>query len=75
MKIPKKIEKALQQRAYYAEKLANVSSIIDDFIIKNGLQGEIELFDYGTGCEIYACPHGSADRVREAILNHDPKKS
>ena len=70
MKIPKYVAQALERRVRLAEQLEKVSYIVDDFIIKNGLEDEIEYCDYGSGVEIYVNPKASAERVRQAIINH-----
>lgn len=70
MKSPKYIEKALEQRRKYAIKLMQVNSIVDNYIMKNHLDEEIELYDFGTGAEIFCNPYDSERRVKNAILNH-----
>lgn len=72
MKIPKYIEKALQQRVKAAYVLIHSDSIITDFINKNGI--EVEDFDYCYGVEMYVNPNASADRVRSAIEHHNKDK-
>lgn len=67
MKIPKYIEKALQQRENAAWKLIKADRIVSDFIMKNNI--DVADYDYLTGCEMYANPNESANRIREAILN------
>lgn len=67
MKIPKYIEKALQQRENSACKLIKADTIITDFIIKNNICAES--YDYCSGVEMYCNPYESANRIREAILN------
>lgn len=67
MKIPKYIEKALQQREKTALKLSKADIVITDFINKNGII--VESYDYCGGVEIYYNPYESANRIREAILN------
>ena len=69
MKIPKYIEKALQQREKTALKLNEADMVITDFIKKNGII--VESCDYWGGVEIYTNPYESANSIREAILNTD----
>ena len=73
MKIPKYIEKALQQRVRAAYTLIHNDSIITDFINKNGI--EVEDFDSCSGVEMYVNPDASVDRVRSAIEQHNNEKS
>lgn len=70
MKIPKYIEQALERREKYAEKLNEACAVVDKFIFKNGLDDEIEDYDFCTGVEIYGNPSASAERIRQAIINH-----
>lgn len=42
-------------------------TIVSDFIMKNNI--DVADYDYLTGCEMYANPDKSANRIREAILN------
>jgi len=71
MKIPKYIVKALERRVRLAIQLDNTCQIIDDFIIKNGLEDEIDTADFLGGVEIYVNPRESADAIIMAILNHE----
>lgn len=70
MKIPAYIESALEQRAKAAARLGKLNSVIDEFLIKNGIAEELELCDYGYGAEVVCAPYESVARVREAIKNH-----
>ena len=69
MKIPKYIDEALKQRTRYASKLDNAMATVDRWLDANGI--ECETCDTHTGCEIYANPYASEQRIREAIKLHD----
>lgn len=65
MKIPKKIEKLLQQRVKYAHAVRKA-----DYEVSHWLdQHEIATEQYDTygGVEIFGNPEKSAERIREAI--------
>lgn len=65
MKIPKYIDEALKKRTKYACKLADAMYIVDEWVDRHNI--ECEDYDTHTGVEIYASPHSSEQRVREAI--------
>lgn len=69
MKIPKYIDKLLDRRANLASLLNSVDCEITKWIDKNDI--EAESCDYATGCEMYANPYASADRIRKAILDKE----
>ena len=73
MKIPKYIDTALKRRTRYAELLNSASSIVDDFIRNNGLEDDIDMADWLTGCEIYVNPGAAEMAVRKAILAKEKK--
>lgn len=70
MKLTKKMEALIDKRTALAIKLMEVGSQIDDFIMKNGLENEVEDCDWLTGVEIYGSPWASGRRIKEAILKH-----
>lgn len=73
MKIPRRIEQAIDRRTRLAEELASACIIVDDFIKENGMDDEVADYDWLTGVEIYANPSASGERVKEAIRNHEEK--
>ena len=73
MEIPRYIDEALKERAYYADMLMDQCCIVDKFILENGLDSVLEDYDYLTGCEIYVNPYNSEKRIREAIENFEKK--
>lgn len=70
MKLTKKMEALIDKRTALAIELMKVGSQIDDFIMENGLENEVEDYDWLTGVEIYASPWASGERIKEAILKH-----
>ena len=74
LKLTKKIERLIDRRAKLAMELNEVSSQVDDFIIKHGMENEVEDFDWLTGCEIYANPVSSGERIKEVIKRHVIKR-
>lgn len=67
MKIPKYIEKALDDRVKAADKLNSADLIISEFIEKHDIN--VEDYDYRDGVEAIVNPDASAERIREAIKN------
>ena len=67
MKIPKRVDKLLRQRTYYACMLDKVCYELDQWLDKNEV--ECESCDTHTGVEIYCNPTQSEQRVRECISN------
>lgn len=67
MKIPKYIEKALDDRVKAADKFNGADRIITQFIEKHDIDVNSE--DYLGGAESLVNPDASADRIREAIEN------
>lgn len=67
MKIPKYIEKLIEKRAGLAVLLNHEDSKLTDWLEKNGV--EVEEYDVYGGCEMYANPRSSADRIKQAIRN------
>lgn len=65
MRIPKYIDELLDRRARLAMLLNYVDCEVTKWIDKHGI--EVESYDYATGCEMYANPYESADRIRKAI--------
>lgn len=70
MKIPKKIEKLIGRRARLADDLNHADNELTAWLDKKGLIDKVEEYDIMTGCEMYANPYASADRIRDAILNN-----
>lgn len=68
MKIPKYIEKALEQRIKAAIALDKADGVILDFIEKHNIDADSAV--YGGGVEMYVNPYEAAEIVREAIENH-----
>lgn len=67
MKIPKYVDKLIEQRAKLAIDLMSVSSELDDWLEKNNVPMGA---DYTcTGCMIYAEPYAAAELVRKDILD------
>ncbi len=66
MKVPKYIEKALEQRAKAATKLIETDCVISDFIRENDIEAEYD--DYQLSVGIFENPYESSERVKEAIL-------
>ena len=69
MKVPKYIEKALEQRAKAATKLIETDCVISAFIREHGIDAEYD--DYQLSVGIFESPYESSERVREAILRKD----
>lgn len=67
MKIPKYIEKALDDRVKAANKFNTTDLIISNFIDKYEIDVDTE--DFHGGVESIVNPDASADRIREAIKN------
>lgn len=69
MKIPKHIDKLIDKRQNLAVKLAEVSTELDEWLMKNDIHlGE----EYTcTGCMIYCEPYTAARCVREDIINKE----
>ena len=69
MKIPKYIDRLLKRRTRLAEQLAEVSSELDEWLVKN----EIPIGnDYTTtGCMIYCEPYTAEHLVRDDILSKE----
>lgn len=74
MKLTKKIEALIDKRTALAAELMSVGSQIDQYIIDNGLENEVEDYDWLTGVEIYANPWAAGKRIKEAIRNHKEGK-
>lgn len=72
MKIPKYVQKLLDKRCDYAQKLSIESCKLDDWLEKNNIKCEDD--DICTGCEIYVNPLASKLRIMEAIINHPTEK-
>lgn len=68
MQIPKYIEKALEQRVKAAEKFNETDYLISTWLDEKGI--DVEIFDTHGGVEAIVNPDESAERIREAILNH-----
>lgn len=69
MKIPKYIEKALDDREKAAYKFNSADYIISQFIEKHNIVAES--YDYRSGVESIVNPSASAARIREAIINKE----
>lgn len=69
MKIPKYIDEALKRRTQYACKLDDAMTVVDRWLDANGIV--CETCDTHIGCEIYANPYSSEQRIREAIESHN----
>lgn len=67
MKIPSKINDLLIRRTKYAEKLQNICSELDIWLVKNNINPDEAC--YLSGCEIYVNPVIAEDAVRRAILD------
>lgn len=65
MKIPRQIDTALRLRTKYACLLSDKCGVVDEWLDENGI--ECEYYDTYGGCEIYANPHDSEQRIRECI--------
>lgn len=66
MKIPKYVDKLIVRRRILAERLAEVSTELDDWLDKNGIECD---GDYTrTGCMIYCEPPVAEQCVRKDIL-------
>jgi len=66
MKIPKYIDKFLKRRTFLAYQLMIASSVVDDWLDKNGIEPDEAC--YHTGVCIYAEPDNAEREVRRAIL-------
>lgn len=69
MKIPKRIEKLIEQRAKVAEKFNHYDYELSIWLDKNNV--ETEDYDTHGGVESIVNPWASADRIKEAIENTD----
>lgn len=65
MKIPKYIEKLIEKRARLAVLLNYTDRKLADWLEKNGVG--VEGYDIYGGCEMYANPRNSAERIKQAI--------
>ncbi len=65
MKIPKYIEKLINRRAGLAVLLNHADAKLAEWLEKKGV--DVEEYDIYGGCEIYANPWGSANRIKQAI--------
>lgn len=73
MKIPKYIDELIDKRTKYAEKLSEVSSELDDWLMKNNIPVGS---DYTlTGCMIYSESATAGELVRQDILNFKINKN
>ncbi|MDE6908270.1 MAG: hypothetical protein K2P21_08945 [Lachnospiraceae bacterium] len=63
--IPKYIEKLINRRAGLAVLLNHADAKLAEWLEKKGV--DVEEYDIYGGCEIYANPWGSADRIKQAI--------
>ena len=68
MQIPKYIEKALEQRVKAAEKFNEADYIVSTYLDKMGI--EADMWNTYSGANAIVNPDESAERIREAILNH-----
>lgn len=67
MKIPKYIDELIDKRTKYADKLSEVSTKLDDWLMKNNIPVGS---DYTlTGCMIYTEPATAGELVRRDIEN------
>lgn len=69
MKIPKYIKEALNKRAKAACALMDADRLITDFIDRNSI--DVDTADYCGGVEQYTAPYESAERIYDAIVNHE----
>lgn len=67
MKIPKYIEKALNDRVKAANKWSEADLIIGRFLVKKGLDDKADTCDFFGGVEAIVNPEESAERIREVI--------
>lgn len=67
MKIPKYIEKALNDRVKAANKWTEADMIIGRFLIEKGLEEKVETYDLFGGVEGIVNPEESVERIREVI--------
>lgn len=74
MKLTKKVEAMIDRRTRLAEKLISACCAVDDYIQANGLEDEVDDFDWLTGCELYVNPSASGERIKQAIRNYGKKK-
>jgi hypothetical protein len=66
MKIPKRIENLIDKRTKLAQDLNSVDLELTNWIDKHNV--EVESYDYCSGCEMYANPSASGERIKQAIL-------
>lgn len=69
MKIPKYIDELIDKRAKYAEKLNEVSTKLDDWLMKNNIPRDGDYTEGGS--MIYFEPNIAEECVRQDILNFD----
>lgn len=72
MKIPKYVERLIERRERLAMQLMDVSSELDEWLEKNGIQTGTDYTN--TGCMIYCEPHTAAKCVIEDILNKNKER-
>lgn len=65
MKIPKYIEKIIEQRCKLAFELNSKDFELSEWLEKNEI--EVSTDDIFGGCEMYVNPSDSANRIRKAI--------
>lgn len=64
----------IDRRTWPAEKPIVACWDVDDYIRANGLEGEVEDFDWMGGVEIYIRPRASGERIKQAIRDHNKKR-
>jgi len=67
MRIPKSIEKLLNQRIDAALNVQSADYKLAVWLEENGIK--VEEYDILGGVEIYGNPESSAERIRQAIIN------
>ena len=73
MKIPKYVQKMIDDRYKYACKLATVSSELDDWLDKHNIPCDDDYIH--TGCMIYCEPWNARRCVEDDILNYNEEEN
>lgn len=69
--LTKKEEQLIDRRTKLALKLLDACFAVDQLIEQKGASNLVEDYDWLTGCEIYANPVESGERIKEVLKKHE----
>ncbi len=69
--LTKKEEQLINRRTKLALKLLDACAAVDQLIEQKGASDLVENYDWLTGCEIYANPVASGERIKEVLKRHE----